>query len=167
MNYLKEDFQEFTNALCTLKFWYMLLTLTLGCFIFSFVVNGILLPHNFFAGGLTGLALLFYDSIKEYISISLLYVLLNIPIFIIGFREFSLKFIITSLIGMGIFSLSLQLTHGVEISINDPMLAAIFGGVLAGFGTGFYLRLGGSVGGLDIVGTVIKKRFAIPIGTVF
>ena len=99
MNYLKEDFQEFTNALRTLKFWYMLLTLTLGCFIFSFVVNGILLPHNFFAGGLTGLALLFYDSIKEYISISLLYVLLNIPIFIIGFREFSLKFIITSQIG--------------------------------------------------------------------
>jgi len=71
MNYLKEDFQEFTNALRTLKFWYMLLTLTLGCFIFSFVVNGILLPHNFFAGGLTGLALLFYDSIKEYISFSL------------------------------------------------------------------------------------------------
>ncbi len=167
MNYLKEDFQEFTNALRTLKFWYMLLTLTLGCFIFSFVVNGILLPYNFFAGGLAGLTLLFYDSIKEYISFSLLYALLNIPIFIIGFREFSLKFIITSLIGMGIYSLSLQLTHGVEISINDPMLAAIFGGVLAGFGTGFYLRLGGSVGGLDIVATVIKKRFAIPIGTVF
>ena len=136
MNYLKEDFQEFTNALRTLKFWYMLLTLTLGCFIFSFVVNGILLHHNFFAGGVTGLALLFYDSIKEYISFSLLYALLNIPIFIIGFREFSLKFIIISLIGMGIYSLSLQLTHGVEISINDPMLAAIFGGVLAGFGAG-------------------------------
>ena len=64
MNYLKEDFQEFTNALRTWKFWYMLLTLTLGCFIFSFVINGILLPNNYFAGGLAGLALLFYDSIK-------------------------------------------------------------------------------------------------------
>ena len=89
--------------------------------------------------------------LKEYISISLLYVLLNIPIFIIGFREFSLKFIFTSLIGMGIFlhSLQLELTDGVEISINDPMLAAIFGGVLAGFGTGFYLsvwRLGWRTG---------------------
>ena len=167
MKFLKEEIQEFTKALLTFKFWYMVLTLTFGCFIFSIVVNGILIPHNLFATGLTGLALLFYDSIKEYIPFSLLFVILNIPIFIIGFREFSLKFIITSLIGMVLYSLSLELTKGVEISIKDPMLAAIFGGVLAGFGTGFYLRLGGSVGGLDIIGTVIKKRFAIPIGTVF
>ena len=59
------------------------------------------------------------------------------------------------------------MTEGIRISINDPMLSAIFGGVIAGFTTGFYLNLGGSVGGLDIIGTVIKKRLAIPIGTVF
>ena len=59
------------------------------------------------------------------------------------------------------------MTDGIRISINDPMLAAIFGGALAGFSTGIYLSLGGSVGGLDIIGTVIKKRLAIPIGTVF
>ncbi len=120
MKFLKEEIQEFTKALLTFKFWYMVLTLTFGCFIFSIVVNGILIPHNLFATGLTGLALLFYDSIKEYIPFSLLVVILNIPIFIIGFREFSLKFIITSLIGMVLYSLSLELTKGVEISIKDP-----------------------------------------------
>lgn len=167
MNQLKVDFKEFVQALFTWKYWRMLLVLALGCLAFSSVVNGILLPHHFFAGGLTGLGLLFYESIKEYIPFSLLYVLMNIPIFIIGFREFSLKFILTSLIGMGLYTISLELTDGLEIAINDPMLAAIFGGVLAGFSTGLYLSLGGSVGGLDIIGTVIKKRFAIPIGTVF
>ena len=55
----------------------------------------------------------------------------------------------------------------IEISINDPILAAIFGGVLGGFSTGFYLNLGGCVGGLDILGIVIKKRYEIPIGIVF
>jgi len=167
MNQLKVDFKEFVQALSTWKYWRMLAVLALGCFAFSSVVNGILLPHHFFAGGLTGLGLLFYESIKEYMPFSLLYVLMNIPIFIIGFREFSLKFILTSLIGMGLYTISLELTDGFVIAINDPMLAAIFGGVLAGFSTGLYLSLGGSVGGLDIIGTVIKKRFAIPIGTVF
>jgi len=167
MNQIYEDFQEFIISLRTLKYWYMLLVLAFGCFVFSVVVNGILIPHNFFASGLTGLALLFYDSINGYISFSLLYVLMNIPIFLIGFREFSLKFIITSLIGMGLYSTSLELTQGVEFSVKDPMLAAMFGGALSGFTTGFYLRLGGTVGGLDILGTVMKKRFAVPIGTVF
>ena len=47
------------------------------------------------------------------------------------------------------------------------MISAIFGGIVAGFTTGFYLRLGGSVGGLDILGTVLKKRLEIPIGYLF
>ena len=86
MNQLHEDFQEFIISLGTLKYWYMLLVLAFGSFVFSVVVNGILIPHNFFACGLTGLALLFYDSIKDYLPFSLLYALMNIPIFLIGFR---------------------------------------------------------------------------------
>jgi len=167
MNQFKVDVKEFKQALFTWKYWWMLLVLSLGSFSFSVVVNGILIPHNFFAGGLTGLGLLFHDSIKEFIPFSLLYALMNIPIFIIGYREFSLKFILTSLIGVFLYTISLEMTDGIEISINDPMLAAIFAGVLSGFTAGFYLRLGGSVGGLDIIGTVIKKRYEIPIGTVF
>jgi len=167
MNQFKVDVKEFKQALFTWKYWWMLLVLSLGSFSFSVVVNGILIPHNFFAGGLTGLGLLFHDSIKEFIPFSLLYALMNIPIFIIGYREFSLKFIMTSLIGMGLYTGSLWLTEGILISIKYPMLASIFAGVLSGFTAGFYLRLGGSVGGLDIIGTVIKKRYEIPIGTVF
>ena len=167
MNRIENDFKEFKQALFTIKFWWMLLVMTFGCFVFSSVVNGVLIPHHFFSGGLTGLALLFYDYLPEFFPLSILIALMNIPIFVIGFREFSLKFILTSIIGVMIYSLTLGLTEGFEISINDPMLAAIFGGVLAGFSTGFYLNLGGSVGGLDILGIVIKKRYEIPIGTVF
>lgn len=164
---LKLDLKEFVEAFFTWKYWWMLTVLAMGCYSFSLVVNGILMPHHFFAGGLTGLSLLFYESINVFLPFSLLYALLNIPIFIIGFREFSLKFIITSLIGIVFYSVSLEITKGFSISIKDPMLAAIFGGAIAGISTGLYMSLGGSVGGLDIVGTVIKKRLSIPIGTVF
>jgi len=167
MHKLRQDYKEFRQALLTFKFWWMLLVITFGCFTFSSVVNGILIPHHFFAGGLTGIAILFYEYIKFLVPFSVLIAILNLPIFLIGFREFSLKYILTSIIGVVIYSTSLELTEGVKISISDPILAAIFGGVLAGFSTGFYLNLGGSVGGLDILGSVIKKRFEIPIGTVF
>jgi uncharacterized membrane-anchored protein YitT (DUF2179 family) len=167
MSQIQEDFQDFLRSLRTVKYWYMLLMLMLGCIAFSFVVNGILIPQHFFAAGLTGITLFFYDYISDYISLSLLIILLNIPIFFVGYREFSVKYMLTSLIGMSMYSASLKLTEGAYIPIEDPMIAAIFGGVLSGFSTGLYLRLGGSVGGLDILGTVLKKRFEIPIGYLF
>ena len=167
MSPFKEELQEYLDALKSWKYWYMILTLTMGCILFSFVVNGILLPQHFFAGGLTGLSLLIYDGINQVIPFNGIYFLMNIPIFLIGYREFSFKFIMTSIVGMMMYTLSLELTQGVKLDIQDPMLAAIFGGIVAGFGTGAYLRLGGSVGGLDILGTVLKKKYAIPIGTVF
>ena len=167
MSKIKEELQEFFIALCTWKYWYMLLMLTVGCFSFSFVVHGILIPQHFFAGGITGLTLLFYDSISDYVSLSVLIILLNIPIFLIGYREFSLKYMLTSIIGMIIYAISLNVTEEAYIPLEDPMISAIFGGVVAGFTTGLYLRLGGSVGGLDILGTVLKKRLEIPIGYLF
>ena len=167
MSQIREELKEFFVALCTLKYWYMILMLTLGCFTFSFVVHGILIPQHFFAGGVTGLTLFFYDSVSDYVSLSVLIVILNIPIFFVGYREFSLKYMLTSIIGMGIYSVSLKLTERAYIPLEDPMISAIFGGIVAGFTTGFYLRLGGSVGGLDILGTVLKKRLEIPIGYLF
>ena len=164
---MREELKEFFDALSTFKYWYMILMLTVGCFTFSFVVHGILIPQHFFAGGVTGLTLFFYDSVSDYVSLSVLIVLLNIPIFILGYIEFSLKYMLTSIIGMGIYSLSLKLTEKAYIPLEDPMISAIFGGVVAGFTTGLYLRLGGSVGGLDILGTVLKKRLEIPIGYLF
>ena len=167
MSQIQEELQEFFVALRTLRYWNMLLMLTVGCFSFSLVVHGILIPQHFFAGGLTGLTLFFYDSISDYVSLSVLILLLNIPILFLGYREFSGKYMLTSIIGMGIYSVSLKLTEGAYIPLEDPMISAIFGGVLAGFTTGVYLRLGGSVGGLDILGTVLKKRLEIPIGYLF
>jgi len=167
MSQIHGELKEFFVALRTWKYWYMLFMLSVGCFSFSTVVHGILIPQHFFAGGVTGLTLFFYDSISDYVSLSVLILLLNIPIFILGYREFSLKYMLTSIIGMCIYSISLEVTEGVYIPLEDPMISAIFGGVLAGFTTGLYLRLGGSVGGLDILGTVLKKRFEIPIGYLF
>ena len=50
MNQIQEELQEFFVALRTLKYWYMIFMLAVGCFAFSLVVHAILIPQHFFAG---------------------------------------------------------------------------------------------------------------------
>ena len=50
MNQIQEELQEYFVALRTWKYWYMLFMLAVGCFAFSLVVHGILIPQHFFAG---------------------------------------------------------------------------------------------------------------------
>jgi uncharacterized membrane-anchored protein YitT (DUF2179 family) len=114
-----------------------------------------------------GISLLIISLSGDWISLSLLYILLNIPLFLLGYRSFSLRFLLISLLGMGIFSCNLEWTAGMSIPTREPLLAAILGGILSGSGSGLYLRFGGSVGGLDILGAFLKKKFSIPIGNTF
>ena len=167
MNDFKEELKDLFIHVRGWTFWRTLLMIQAGCFLFGLVVNGILIPQNFFSGGLMGIALLIRSISGESFPLSLLYILLNIPLFLLGYRNFPLRFIFVSLLGMGILSINLELTLGMEIQTKDPLLAAILGGVASGGGSGLYLRFGGSVGGLDILGAYIKKRMAIPIGTTF
>ena len=91
MSQIQEELQEFFVALRTWKYWYMLLMLTVGCFAFSLVVHGILIPQHFFAGGLTGLTLFFYDSISDF--------LVNVDVMFDCFNHCSSSFVLISIIG--------------------------------------------------------------------
>ena len=164
MNSFKEELQDLSDFVRRFAFWRTLLMIQIGCFMFGLVVSGILIPQNFFAGGLMGISLLILTLSGDWISLSLLYILLNLPLFLLGYRSFSLRFLVISLMGMGILSLNLEWTEGMNIPTREPLLAAILGGILSGAGSGLYLRFGGSVGGLDILGAFLKKKFSIPIG---
>ena len=167
MSPIKEELKDLSQFVRRWAFWRTLLMIQLGCFLFGWVISGILIPQNFFAGGLMGISLLIISLSGDWISLSLLYILLNIPLFLLGYRSFSLRFLLISLLGMGIFSCNLEWTAGMSIPTREPLLAAILGGILSGSGSGLYLRFGGSVGGLDILGAFLKKKFSIPIGNTF
>ena len=158
MNSFKEELQDLSDFVRRFAFWRTLLMIQIGCFIFGCVVNGILIPQNFFAGGLMGISLLIRTLSGDWISLSLLFILLNLPLFLLGYRSFSLRFLVISLMGMGILSLNLEWTEGMNIPTREPLLAAILGGILSGTGSGLYLRFGGSVGGLDILGAFLNTQ---------
>ena len=68
-----------------------------------------------------GISLLILTLSGDWISLSLLYILLNLPLFLLGYRSFSLRFLVISLMGMGILSLNLEWTEGMNIPTRVGM----------------------------------------------
>ncbi len=160
---VQEDVQYLVFSLKTWRFWRTMLLIALGSLGASVAINGILVNNNFFDGGVSGISLLIF-YLTDWPPLGVIYLLLNIPIFIICWREMSLKFVIVSLIGAVLFSTALIITKDVRINIEDPMLAAILAGIMIGGSVGVFLRFGGSTGGVEMVALLLKKKFSIPMG---
>lgn len=148
----------------TLRFYGTLLATTLGCVAGSVAINGVLIPRNLFSPGTSGNSLLIF-YLTGWPPLGVIYLALNVPIFVLGWREYALKYVAISMYGVVAFSVALILTENVTIPAPDPLMGALIAGVLMGAGTGFYLRLGGSAGGLDILATYVRKKLAIPMGS--
>jgi uncharacterized membrane-anchored protein YitT (DUF2179 family) len=155
---------EIRNDLRSLQFYRMLGTMAGGLVLCAVAVNGILIPNHFFSGGTSGLSLMVY-YLADWPSLGMIYLIMNIPLFVIGWREYALRYVLVSVTGVLIFSLALDLTTWVEWRIDDRLISAILAGILIGAGTGIYLREGGSGGGMDILAKFIRKRLSIPMGT--
>lgn len=123
--------------------------------------NLLLIPHGLVAGGLSGVAM-----VLGYLGagkISLLFLLLNIPIVVWGFFAIGQSFIFNSLICIASTVGFMEIIPLRAFAI-DPLLSAVFGGVMVGVATGLALRKGGSTGGVDIVGSIVTRKRDFPIG---
>jgi len=140
-----------------------LFLITLGSILCAIAINGILIPKKFLSAGLSGLVLMIYYHLP-FLSVALLYFLLNIPLFVLGWKSVGRRFFLYSLAGMAIFSVALGLIH-VSVPIHDLILSALLAGILSGTGGGIILRSLGSAGGTDILSVALYKRFSIRLGS--
>lgn len=134
-----------------------------GSIICAIAVNGILVPNEFLSGGFVGMALIIHYLFPS-IPVAWLYLLLNIPVFVLGWKYIGRRFFLYSLTGMAIFSAAVAWIH-VSLPIHDRILASIFAGIISGAGGGIILRSLGSAGGMDILSIILLKRLAIRLGT--
>jgi uncharacterized membrane-anchored protein YitT (DUF2179 family) len=134
-----------------------------GSILCAAAVNGILIPQGFLSAGFTGITLIIHLLVRS-LPAGPIYFLLNIPLFLIGWKFVGKRFFIYSILGMSILSLGLQLVH-LRIHVEDRILAAILAGILSGCGSGIILRSLGSAGGLDILSVILSKKFSVKIGT--
>ena len=134
-----------------------------GSIICAVAVNAILVPWEFFGAGFTGIALLIHYLFPQ-ASVSLLYFLLNIPVYALGWKYVGRRFFLYSIPGVIFFTASLKYVH-LTLHVNDMILAAIFAGIIMGTGSGIILRSLGSAGGLDILSIIFLKLFSIRLGS--
>ncbi|MEG1610006.1 MAG: YitT family protein [Bilophila sp.] len=139
-----------------------LFLLTTGCFLFALGLKAIAIPHAFISGGVFGTAMLLNYTTGT-LSPAVWNILLNIPIFIIGWLFLGRRFVLYSLYGLTVASLAVQFLT-MTIAFNDPILAAIASGCICGLGLGIALHSIGCDGGLTIISIALHQRYGISIG---
>ena len=138
----------------------------IGSLISGMAINTFLIPHQLFSGGVSGVAMILYFLFEWPIGVQI--IVLNIPIFYAAYRLLDKDYVICGVFGMLIFSLATDATRflaDVHL-IDDTLLAAIYGGVISGIGSGLIFRAGGSSGGTDAIATIIKKYYSLNVGLV-
>ncbi len=149
-----------------------LLTTILGSGIYGMAYATFLSPNNLNAGGISGLAAVIVQLVNPngtipFIEIGTLTVLFNLPLFAIGGVKIGKKFFFGSLVGLGFSSLIMDYVNLPVPLPNDPLLAALYGAVIAGVGLGFVFMSGTSTGGSDIVVRLVKlKARSMNIGSI-
>ncbi len=143
-----------------------LFELVAGCAIMALGFNIFLAPNDINAGGLTGLAMALHH-VLGFGSIGMFMVIMNLPLFIISGYKIGKKFFIGSLIGMGLSSLFIDLFSFIPAPEIEPLIGALYGGVVCGLGLGLAFLSGASTGGSDIAVRLLKQRYQnVPIGTI-
>lgn len=140
-----------------------LVLITAGSVVCAVSVNAILIPHDFLAGGFSGLALMVHYLFPS-LSVGWAYFLLNTPLYLVGWLHVGRRFFVYSIAGLVAYSLAVMWVH-VPLNVEDRILAALLGGILMGGGSGIILRSRGSAGGTDILSIWMLKRFSVRIGT--
>lgn len=143
-----------------------LIRIALGCACFALSFDLFLTPHGMNAGGLTGLSMVIGHAIG-FGSVGIISAIINIPLFIIGGLKVGKRFFFSSLLGLLFLSVFIDWFSVIPYPQTEPLLAAIYGGVLCGFGLGLVFTSGGSTGGSDIIVRLLKLRWRyVPIGTI-
>ncbi|KAA6480001.1 YitT family protein [Bacillus cereus] len=140
----------------------------IGSAIFSFGIVNINIENHLAEGGFTGITLLLYFLFKFDPSYSNL--ILNIPIFFIGWRLLGRTTFLYTLIGTFSVSLFLWIFQRYEVLNlhlnlqNDMTLAALFAGAFIGIGLGIIFKYGGTTGGVDIIARLAHKYVGWSMG---
>lgn len=149
------------------KSWYITkyCLIVLGTLIYAVAFRFILAPNSITAGGLVGISMIINELTG--LPIGTVSFVLNVPLFIIAWRHLGLSFMVSSLVGMTLSSVLVDVFTLFPIVLtDDPMLACIVGGVIKGFGLGCIYYVGATAGGMDIATKLLRMKYSfINFGT--
>lgn len=138
--------------------------ITIGALIFAYGLEAFLVPNQVIDGGVVGISLILQEV--THFNFSIFLVILNIPFLFLGYKQIGKSFAFQSLYGIVIAAIFTELLHTVNPITNDPLLAAIFGGIVLGIGVGLVLRNNGALDGTEILATLISSKSSFSVGQI-
>ncbi|MGM0599995.1 MAG: YitT family protein [Candidatus Rifleibacteriota bacterium] len=143
------------------------LYILLGSIILAFSLVAFTIPNKIVAGGLSGIATILFYVLNTPVGMFML--VCNALLIILQAKMIGKKSAWKTLLSILTVSIAIELMMNFfEIGpmTKDPILAGLYGGLLAGIGVGLAFKGGGTTGGIDIVSQILNIRYRIPIGDV-
>ena len=137
------------------KNFFLVLRILTGSLLYAVGFNVFVVPFGLFSGGAIGAAQLICIPVARALRlnaeqlISIVYILLNIPLFWIAWHDIGKSFLYKTILGVVSLALFLRLIPTTTAQIEDELVSVLLGGLLSGFGIGQILTTGGSAGGVD------------------
>lgn len=135
-----------------------ILMITFGSALYAFAFDLFLAPNEINGGGVSGAAMVICE-LTGFGSIGLISIIINIPLFVAGYHRLGRKFFFGSLLGMLVNSVMFDVFALIPAPQTEPLLGALYGGLIGGVGIGLVFRCGASTGGVDIAARLLKQRF--------
>lgn len=139
--------------------------ITLGAVIYALAFDWFVAPNQIAMGGVTGLAQI-VNALVPVLPVGVLSILVNVPLFLAGWRLLGGRLLVSSLYAMAVSSLAIDVIAWMHtFPPMDPILATLYGGAGMGVGLGLVFSQGATTGGTDIIGKLLKLEFPwLPIG---
>ncbi len=115
-------------------------------------------PNSIVSGGITGIAQILNLLVGT--PIGIMTIVMNIPLFLLAWKKLGRGFVVGSLVSMVLSSVFIDLLAYVPFEITtDPLLAAVYGGLVSGFGWGLVYSTGATGGGIDIPARMLRRKY--------
>lgn len=162
MNTKESNFKKIYKKLKIKRY----LQLLLGVTILALSFNIFILPNNFVYGGVSGVSVITKSLFG--LDPSMVILVLSLLLLVVSYFALGKEKTAASVLGSILFPIATKLTSNVpiylDLDLSQPLLSAIFGGVMCGFGAGLIYKAGFTSGGTDIVEQIMSKYLKMSMG---
>ena len=133
------------------------LKILIGSALYAAGFQFFLYPNAIATGGVTGIAMIinFFSGFP----VGVMTLIINVPLFLFSWKKYGLSFILMSLAGTVLSSVMVDLFSLIPLEVtHEPLLGAIYGGIIKGLGLGIVYHTGATTGGVDIVAKFLRQR---------
>ena len=144
--------------------------MTLGIIITAWGLNAFLIPNRLAAGGVSGLATVFYylfqDRFGVEVPVGLQMLAMNGVLLAFGVRKKGWRYGAKTVYGMVAMSIAVDLLAPFtpHLAAHDQLLAVLYGGAVTGIGMGLVFKARGNTGGTDVIAQLLVEKVNLGIG---